>query len=270
MSRRGSRGPRLVGLAAALSTLLLGLPLLGLIRELDIAALPASLLSDRARQALLLSLLTSLTATALAVLLGVPFAWWLVHGPARWVRLVRPLVLLPLVLPPVVGGVALLSAFGRRGLIGGPLYDALGIQLPFTTAGVVLAELFVAMPFLVVSVEGALRGLDPRIEEAARTLGASPWRVLLSVTLPLIAPSLLAGSALCWARALGEFGATITFAGSFPGSTQTIPLAVYAALEVDRSEAVALSALLIGVCLAVLVALRGRMTAGRGIADAVR
>jgi molybdate transport system permease protein len=169
----------------------------------------------------------------------------------------RGLTLLPIVLPPVVGGVALLAAFGRRGLIGQWL-DAIGVQLPFSTAGAVLAEAFVAMPFFVLAAEGALRAVDGRLEDAARTLGARPWRVLLAVTLPLARPSLFAGAVLCWARALGEFGATITFAGNFPGRTQTVPLAVYLLLESRPRAGIALSLVLVVVSLGVLVVLRDR------------
>jgi molybdate transport system permease protein len=174
------------------------------------------------------------------------------------VRLVRPLILLPLVLPPVVGGVALLLAFGRRGLAGQIPYQAFGIQIPFTTTAAVMAETFVAMPFLVIAVEAGLRSLDPRFEEAARTLGANSWTVLTRVTLPLIRPAIVSGAVLCWARALGEFGATITFAGSFPGRTQTVPLAVYLALETRPEGAIALSLILLAVSLAILIGLRDR------------
>ncbi|MEW6271458.1 MAG: ABC transporter permease subunit, partial [Thermodesulfobacteriota bacterium] len=156
------------------------------------------------------------------------------------------------------GGVALLLAFGRRGIVGRWLEAAFGITLPFTVAGAVLAETFVAMPFFVLTIEGALRGLDGRLEDAARTLGARPWTVFRRVTLPLLAPSLAAGAVLCWARALGEFGATITFAGNFPGRTQTLPLAVYTALETDPAAGILLSLVLLVVSLAVLVALRRR------------
>jgi molybdate transport system permease protein len=169
--------------------------------------------------------------------------------------------MLPIVLPPVVGGVALLLAFGRRGLVGRWLEQLFGITLPFTTAGAVLAETFVAMPFFVLTVEGALQGMDHRLEEAARTLGAGPWTVFRRVTLPLVRPSLVAGAVLCWARALGEFGATITFAGNFPGRTQTIPLAVYVALESRPQAGIVLSLVLLGVSLAILVALRRRWLA---------
>ena len=164
-------------------------------------------------QALRLSLICSLGAVAVSVLLGVPLA--VPAGPGRFPgrNLVRALTTLPMVLPPVVGGVALLLAFGRRGLVGQWLDRAFGITLPFTTAGAILAEAFVAMPFLVITVEAGLRAMDRRYEDAAATLGAGRWLTFRRVTLPLIAPSLGAGIALCWARALGEFGATITFAG---------------------------------------------------------
>ncbi len=160
----------------------------------------------------------SLWATALSLVFGVPLAWILARGRLPGRNLVRALVILPMVLPPVVGGVALLLAFGRRGLVGSDLYDWFGIQLTFSTAGAVLAETFVSMPFLVITVEAALRGMDRRYEEAAATLGAGRWTVFRRVTLPMISPSLVAGAALTWARALGEFGATITFAGSIQGA----------------------------------------------------
>jgi len=188
----------------------------------------------------------------------VPLAWVLARAEFPGRRLVRALVTVPLVLPPVVGGVALLLVFGRRGLVGGWLDATFGVSLPFSTAGVVVAEAFVAMPFLVISVEGALRGADARYEEAAATLGATRWTAFRRVTLPLIAPGVAAGGVLCWARALGEFGATITFAGNFPGRTQTMPLAVYLALEQDLDAAIVLSLLLLVVSVAILAALRDR------------
>jgi molybdate transport system permease protein len=205
-----------------------------------------------------LSLVTSLGATVTAALVGLPLAWLLARAEFPGRSLVRAVVLLPLVLPPVVGGAALLFALGRRGLVGGPVADATGLVLPFSTAGVVLATTFVAMPFLVITVEGALRGLDRRHEEAAETLGAGRWTVLRRITLPAVAPSLVAGLALTWARALGEFGATITFAGNLQGRTRTLPLAVFVALESDRDTAIALSLVLVAVSLAVIVLLRDR------------
>jgi molybdate transport system permease protein len=209
-----------------------------------------------------LSLVSATAATLLCLLFGVPLAWSLarVSFPGR--RVVRALVTVPLVLPPVVGGVALLLVFGRRGLAGQWLQAAFGISLPFTTAGVVVAEAFVAMPFLVISVEGALRAADPRFEEAAATLGASRWTVFRRVTLPMIAPGIVAGAVLCWARALGEFGATITFAGNFPGRTQTMPLAVYLALETDPEAAIVLSLVLLAVSVTILASLRDKWVTG--------
>ncbi|GAA3210029.1 hypothetical protein GCM10010468_27740 [Actinocorallia longicatena] len=202
--------------------------------------------------------MTATIATGLCLVFGVPLAWFLARVDFRGRRLVRALVTVPLVLPPVVGGVALLLVLGRNGLAGRWLDAAFGLTLPFTTAGVVLAEAFVAMPFLVISVEGALRAADPRYEEAAATLGASRWTVFRRVTLPMIMPGVVAGAVLCWARALGEFGATITFAGNFPGKTQTMPLAVYLALETDPDAAIVLSLVLLAVSVAVLALLRDR------------
>ncbi|WP_084219218.1 ABC transporter permease [Spirillospora albida] len=246
--------PAMAGLA------FLVLPLAGLLVRAPWSTLGTRLAEPHVLEALRLSLVTATLATGLCLLLGVPLAWTLARVPFRGVRLVRALVTVPLVLPPVVGGVALLLVLGRRGLVGGRLDAAFGITLPFTTAGVVLAEAFVAMPFLVISVEGALRAADHRYEEAAATLGAGRWTVFLRVTLPLVAPGIAAGSVLCWARALGEFGATITFAGSFPGRTQTMPLAVYLALETDPQAAIVLSLILLAVAVLVLAALRGRWT----------
>jgi molybdate transport system permease protein len=214
--------------------------------------------SPAALTALRLSLIASLCATAIALLLGVPLAWVYARLDFPGRSILRALTVLPMVLPPVVGGVALLLAFGRGGLLGSLLGKVFGIHLPFTTAGAIMAETFVAMPFLVITVEAGLRQMDRRFEDAARSLGARRWTVLWRVTLPLIGPSLLAGAVLCWARALGEFGATITFAGNFPGRTQTMPLAVYLALETDPQAAIALSLVLLAVSLAVLVALRHR------------
>lgn len=245
-------------LPAALGLVFLTLPLVGLLARTPWADLPERLAAPGVLTALRLSLQTATLATLLCLLLGVPLAWLLarVEFPGR--RLVRALVTVPLVLPPVVGGVALLLVFGRRGLLGGWLDATFGITLPFTTAGVVLAEAFVAMPFLVIAVEGALRGADQRYEEAAATLGAGRWTTFTHVTLPLVAPGLAAGAVLCWARALGEFGATITFAGNYPGRTQTMPLAVYLALETDLEAAVVLSLILLTVSVAILAALRDR------------
>jgi molybdate transport system permease protein len=243
---------------AALGLTFLVLPLAGLLARAPWTTLPQRLTQPEVLSALRLSLQTATLATLLCLLLGVPLAWLLarVDFPGR--RLVRAVVTVPLVLPPVVGGVALLLVFGRRGMLGGWLDSTFGITLPFSTAGVVLAEAFVAMPFLVIAVEGALRGADTRFEEAAATLGAGRWTTFTHVTLPLVAPGIIAGAVLCWARALGEFGATITFAGNFPGITQTMPLAVYLALETDLQAAVVLSLILLTVSVAILAALRDK------------
>ncbi|MFC3574798.1 ABC transporter permease [Streptomyces yaanensis] len=248
--------PALAGLAFLL------LPLIALLLRAPWRTLPDQLTGPEVWQALKLSLVSATAATAVSLVLGVPLAWLLARTDFPGRGLVRALVTLPLVLPPVVGGVALLLALGRNGVVGRWLNAWFGITLPFTTAGVVVAEAFVAMPFLVISVEGTLRAADPRYEEAATTLGASRFTAFRRVTLPLIAPGIAAGAVLAWARALGEFGATITFAGNFPGRTQTMPLAVYLALQNDPEAAIALSLVLLAVSIAVLAGLRDRwMTA---------
>ncbi|MBQ1023636.1 ABC transporter permease [Micromonospora sp. C95] len=258
VTRRTGRVPLALLLPAALGLLFLVLPLAGLLIRTPWSTLPQRLTEPGVLDALRLSVQAATLATLLCVLLGVPLAWLLarVDFPGR--RLVRALVTVPLVLPPVVGGVALLLVFGRRGILGGWLDSTFGVTLPFTTAGVVLAEAFVAMPFLVIAVEGALRGADVRYEEAAATLGAGRWTTFTHVTLPLVAPGIAAGTVLCWARALGEFGATITFAGNFPGRTQTMPLAVYLALETDLEAAILLSLVLLTVSVVILASLRDR------------
>lgn len=256
--RVNRRPPLLVLILGALGLALFVVPLGGLLWRTPWSDLPGMVASPIVTDALSLSLVASLSATVISLLVGVPLAWLLarVEFPGR--RLVRGLVLLPLVLPPVVGGAALLFALGRRGVVGEPLYELTGFVLPFTSWGVILASTFVAMPFLVITVEGALRNLDQRYEGAAASLGAGRWTVLRRVTLPMIAPSVMAGLVLTWARAFGEFGATITFAGNLPGRTQTLPLAVFVALESDREAAVAISLLMVVVSFAVLVALRER------------
>ena len=255
---RRDRAPLAVGILAAIGAAFFILPLIGLIVRTPWGDAASSLMSPDTLEALKLSLEASLSATALALVLGVPLAWIYarIEFPGRTV--LRALTTLPMVLPPVVGGIALLLAFGRRGLLGSWLDSTFGITLPFTTAGVVMAETFVAMPFLVLTVEAGLRSMDRRYEEAARTLGAHRWTVFTRVTLPLIAPSLFAGAVLCWARALGEFGATITFAGNFPGVTQTMPLAVYLLLETNPESSFILSLVLLVVSLLVLIGLRDR------------
>lgn len=252
------RPPAAVLAVAAIAVAFFALPFLGLLWRVPWGDAWRLLTTEASLTALRLSIETSVGATALSVLLGVPLAWVLARWGFPGRRLVRALCLLSLVLPPVVGGVALFAAYGRRGMLGDPLFEWFGVRLPFSTAGVVLAQTFIAMPFLVLTVEAALRGLDRRDEEAARSLGASRWYAFRRVTLPAIRPALLAGAVLAWARALGEFGATITFAGNFPGRTQTVPLSVYLALESDPGQALVLSVLMIGVSFAVLLSLRDR------------
>ncbi|HEY2042866.1 MAG TPA: molybdate ABC transporter permease subunit [Jatrophihabitans sp.] len=250
--------PVLLAVPALIGFGFLFVPLLALLIRAPWHGLAGLLSKSDVLTALRLSLECATAATALSLVFGVPLAWVLARSPGRIVRLLRALVTVPLVLPPVVGGVALLLALGRNGIVGRYLDSWFGITLPFTTAGVIVAETFVAMPFLIVTVEGALRSADQGLEEAASTLGASRITVFRRVTLPLIAPSLLAGSVLCWARALGEFGATITFAGNYPGTTQTMPLKVYNALQTDPEEAIALSLVLLVVAIGVLAGLRDR------------
>ncbi|PRP98506.1 Sulfate transport system permease protein CysW [Enhygromyxa salina] len=243
---------------ALLGLVLFVVPLLGLISRAPVAELGALLTRPAVLEALRLSLVVSLAAVLLALVIGFPCAWVLARYRFPGRALVRALLTLPMVLPPVVAGVALLAALGRRGLLG-PLLERLGIELAFSTGGAILAATFVAAPFLILSCEAALENLDHRLEDAAATLGATRLRILWTVTLPAIRPSILAGLALCWARALGEFGATITFAGNFQGRTQTMPLAVYEALQSDHDGALVLSLILLGVSLAILIALRGSL-----------
>ena len=248
----------LVPALAAVAALFFAVPLLGLIRRASWSTLASDLLLPDSLSALRLSLICSLSATALAVLFGLPLALILARGQFWGRSLLRGLILLPLVLPPVVGGIALLTAFSRTGIIGEYLYDWFGIQLTFSTAGVILAETFVALPFFVITAEAGLRSFDSQFEDVARTLGAGPSETLRRVTLPIIAPSLIAGTVLAWARALGEFGATITFAGNIVGRTQTLPLAIYAQLDSNPDAAIALSLVLLFVSLTVLIALRDK------------
>jgi molybdate transport system permease protein len=238
------------------------LPFIGLLWKAPWSDAWSILTSDSSLTALRLSLWCSTWATLAAVVFGVPLAWLLARITFPGRGLVRALCTLSMVLPPVVAGVALFYALGRRGLVGQYLDQWFGFTLPFTTTGVIVAQTFVAMPFLVLTVEGAFRQQDVRYEEAARTLGGSRWYVFRRVTMPAIRPGLIAGAVLAWARALGEFGATITFAGNFPGRTQTMPLAIYLANESNPDEAVMLSIVLVVVSFAVLVALRERFLGG--------
>ena len=234
------------------------LPLVGLLQRAPWSALPSVLGSSEVLEALRVSLIVSVAATAACVVLGLPLAFVLARRRLRFARIVRALVMLPMVLPPVVAGTALLFALGRRGLAGQWLQSWFGVSLPFTTAGAVVAAAFVALPFFVVTAEAALRQAGDDLDEAAATLGAGAWATLMHVTLPTVRPALAAGIALAWARAVGEFGATLTFAGNFPGRTRTLPLETYLALERNPESAVAISLVLMAVALAVLVTLRDR------------
>ncbi|MGX0886722.1 molybdate transport system ATP-binding protein/molybdate transport system permease protein [Kocuria rhizophila] len=251
MTRGFSATPRWVLLPAAVGALLILLPLVGMLLRIDWAHLGELLTSVSSLAALWLSLRTAVVSTVLSVVLGCPLALVLARSTARGLTVFRSLVLLPLVLPPVVGGIALLYTFGRMGFLGRPL-GALGVDIAFSTAAVVLAQTFVALPFLVVSLEGALRTTGTRYEQVAAGLGASPTRTLFRVTLPVALPAVLSGAALSFARCLGEFGATLTFAGSLEGVTRTLPLEIYLQRETDPDAAVALSLLLVLVALLVV------------------
>lgn len=256
-----NRGREAVGLkaVAALAVVVLVLPLAALLVRVDWPHLGENLHTAGAGQALRLSLLTTLSSTLVCAALGTPLAWLLARSHSRLTALLRALVTVPLVLPPVVGGVALLMAWGREGVIGSPLHDWFGFTLPYNAIRVIIAETFVSLPFFVLSVEGALRTVEPAYDELAATLGATPWRRLRTIALPMALPGILGGATLAWARSLGEFGATITFAGSFPGTTQTAPLAVYQALDLSPDAATALAAVMLLICVAVLALLRGSL-----------
>ena len=259
---REDRGflPPVLAVPALLGLALLVVPLAALVARVEWSTLWVDITSPAAVDALLLSLRTGLLATAICVVLGVPLALVIARSGPRISALLRVVVTVPLVLPPMVGGVALLFLFGRSGPLGAALEQWWGIRVPFTTTAVVLAQAFVALPFLVLALEGSLRTAGVGYERAAATLGAGRWTILRRVTLPLAAPGLIAGVVLCFARAIGEFGATALFAGNAPGVTQTMPLAIYTAFNgsgVGQGTAVALSLLLLVTALAVLLLVRG-------------
>lgn len=237
---------------------LVGLPVLGLILRTPWSRVGPILGSDTALTALRLSLVVATAASSVSFVAGFPLAWALARGSFRGKTVVRGLVVLPLVMPPVVAGVGLLAAFGRRGVVGSLLYDWFGVQITFSTWAAILAASFVSLPLAILALEAGLRGLDQRLEDAASTFGASRWYVLRRITLPLLGPQVAAALVLSWARALGEFGATITFAGNLKGRTQTLPLAVFEQLQTDPEAAFAVSMLLIAVAFAVILSLRGR------------
>jgi molybdate transport system permease protein len=255
----------LLWVPAGIALAFLILPLIALIAQVPWGDIGDVVAESGVVQSLALSLGAGAAATFFCVILGVPLAWVLARS-VEWNpalrRLFRALVVVPLVLPPVVGGIALVLLLGRTGVIGGPLNALFGIQIPFTTPAVIISETFVALPFMVLAVEGALRGVDRRLEDAAETLGASRWRIFRRISLPLIAPGVAAGAVLAFARALGEFGATITFAGDFPGVTRTMPIAAYIALESDPGAAYVIALILLIVAVGVLFALRDRWIGG--------
>ena len=256
--RRTEPRPRLVVAIAVVAAVLLAVPFVGLLIAAPWSTLLDRLTSDVVADALTLSLFASLLATVLALFLGVPLGWWLARTSGPVVPVVRAVATLPIVVPPVVGGAALLFALGRRGFVGEPLEAATGLVLPFSIWAVVVANTFVAVPFVVLTIEGAVRTADLGVEDAAATLGASPHQVFTRITLPALRSALWAAGLLAWARAFGEFGATITFAGNLQGRTQSLPLAVFVALESDRDTAIAISLLMMLVSAVVLVVLRDR------------
>lgn len=256
MKDRRTPLPRWLVAIAAIPVLLFVAPLVGLAKEAPWAELGPLLVTEQTSAALWLSLQCSLVSALLCVVFGLPLATWLANGDGLLRSAVRVVTTLPMVLPPIVGGIALLLAFGQHGIVGAPLLRWFGVEVPFTTFSVVLATTYVAMPFFVLTVEGGLRSFDRRYADAATTLGATPWRAFRTVTLPMISPSLCAGLLIAWTRALGEFGATITFAGSFQSRTRTLPLAVYHALESQPAAAIALSMVLLLVSAVVLFLLR--------------
>ena len=259
---RPRRSRALMALAALAGAFVL-LPLLGLAVRMPWSDAWSLLSSAQVRSAAWVSLLTSTVSAVLALVLGVPLAWWLARSTGRAVGLVRSVVLMPMVMPPVVAGIALLTVLGRRGVVGQWLFEWWGISIPFTRTAVVLAQLLVAMPFLVIAVESAFRQLDTGLEDAARTLGASPWVVFSRIALPGARGAVAAGTALAWARSLGEFGASITFAGSFPGRTRTLPMSVYELVSSDYRLSLVLSFVMMAVAVVVIAALRGRWTVAR-------
>jgi len=252
------RPPALLMVPAALAVLLLLVPLGAMVLGTDLGSLRRQLGTEALQEALWLSVLTSTLAMLLCLLLGLPLAWLLARVPFRGRGVVRALVTVPLVLPPVVAGIALREAFGRTGVIGAPLLERTGFAFPFTTYGVVLAHTFVSLPFVVIAIEGALRSVDTRVEQAAATLGASRWLTFRRVTAPLVLPGIAAGMVLGWARSLGEFGATITFNGNYPGTTQTMPTLIYVTRQSDRDAALALSLVMLAFSIAILLLLRER------------
>lgn len=262
MNSRGLGTGWLIRALAAVGLVFMLAPVVALLARVRWGALMGIVVDPSVAAAARLSLATSAAAVTLSAVVGIPLAWLLGRTAFPGRRLVRSLVLLPMVLPPVVAGIALLAALGRTSVVGGWLAQV-GVTLPFTAVGTAVAQAFVAAPFLIVAAEAGFSATDRRLEDAALGLGASRWMVWRTVILPAVRPSLIAGLALCWARALGEFGATITFAGSLRGRTETLPLTAYRELQTDPDGAVAVGVLLLVISLAVLVSLRGRLVSVR-------
>lgn len=259
---RGTKIPWFLWVLSVAAILVVGLPLVGIFVRAPWADFLSLVQESSTRDAFFISIQTSIIATFFCCMCGVPLAWVFARHSSRVLDIVRTACLSPMVLPPVVGGIALLTAFGRRGIVGQYMYDWWGISLPFTRTAVVLAQVFVSLPFLVVATESAFRQIDRGLEEAAQTLGASPTRIFFTVALPGARHAIGAGIALAWARALGEFGATITFAGSFPGRTQTLPMAVYELVAVNYQQSLVLSLILVVISISVLLGLRDSWLGG--------
>jgi len=258
MTRRRNQTPRVARVLAAIAVVFFCLPFIGLLWKTPWSRILDVFGDADSRDALWLSIRTSIAAALLSLVFGVPLAWVLATSNFRGHNVVRALCLISMILPPVVGGISLLFSLGRSGLFGRWLDEWFGFRFTFSSWGVIVAQTFVAMPFLVLTVEGALRQSDTRFAEAARTLGASPWYAFRRVTIPSIAGGLIAGTVLAWARAFGEFGATITFAGNYPGTTRTLSIETYVSLETDPGRSMALSVMMIGISFVVLVVLRDR------------
>ena len=247
-----------IAILGCFATLLILLPFIGLTQRTPWASFFSILTEDSVRRAISLSLIVASISAFICLILGLPLGWILARSNRWWVRPLRAIVLLPMVLPPVAGGTALLFALGRRGFVGQKLDDWFGITLPFTTAGAIVAATFVSLPFFILAIESSISDLDPDFEESAMTLGSGPTRTFFTVTVPMIRTGLITGITLSWARALGEFGATITFAGDNPGRTRTLPLELFVALESNPNRAIVLGMIMVTISLGVLITLRGR------------
>jgi len=258
MKRSGDRFSTLVFFAlASMGILFFLIPVVSLLIQMPWDRIPEMVSNRQIWIAFRISLLVSLSAVGLSLFFGFPIAWVMTRSTYRWTKLIRIIVLMPMVLPPIVGGVALLSAFGANSPIG-QILDSIGIRLPFTTAGAVLSATFVSAPFMIITLESGLRSLDPKLEHAGQVLGASRWMIIRTIIIPGLRPALIAGIALTWARALGEFGATIAFAGNMPGRTQTLPLAIYQSLQTDMDLALLISAILILITICLMIFVRSK------------